>query len=207
MGVKSRFSHRHLYIWPMNKLDNFMNMMTDLLTLDTEEFPSWNKSVKEFVTKKNVHKFVEQKVYSVDNSIRNLKKFLYQALVKMVQSGNSQLLLEHLQYALECSNNTEVNSITNQLRDLSITELCLPIAIKHIEHIYDNEPFNFEMVYHEFVKFKRRKYSTLPDERSVVSKCWENLLELELVSPRGSSGAREVSRSSSAFTQARYHLP
>jgi len=184
--VKSRFSHRHLYIWPMDKLDNFMNMMTDLLTLDTEEFTSWNKSVKEFVAKKNIQKFVEQKVYSVDNSIRNLKKFLYQALVKMVQSGNSQLELEHLQFALECSNNSEVNSITNQLRDLSITELCLLIAIKHIEHIYDNEPFNFEMVYHEFVKFKRRKYSTLPDERSVVSKCWENLLELELVSPRGS---------------------
>merc|ERR1712115_764672 len=128
----------------------------------------------EFVAKKNIQKFVEQKVFSVDNSIRNLKKFLYQALVKMVQSGNSQLELEHLQFALECSNNSEVNSITNQLRDLSITELCLLIAIKHIEHIYDNEPFNFEMVYHEFVK--RRKYSTLPDERSVVSKCWENLL-------------------------------
>merc|ERR1712179_691665 len=126
--------------------------------------------------------------YSVDNSIRNLKKFLYQALVKMVQSGNSQLLLEHLQYALECSNNTEVNSITNQLRDLSITELCLLIAIKHIEHIYDNEPFNFEMVYHEFVKFKRRKMQSLPDERSVVTKSWENLLALELVHPKGAKG-------------------
>ena len=104
----------------------------------------------------------------------------------MVQSGSSQLELDRLQYALECSSNMEINSMTAQLRDLSNTELCLLIAIKHIEHIYDNEPFNFEMVYHEFVKFKRRKYSTLPDERSVVTKSWENLVELELVSPRGS---------------------
>jgi len=184
--VKSRFSHRHLYIWPVNKLESFMNMIVNLLTLDTDEFSSWNKSINEFVAKKNVQKFVEFKIYSVDNSIRNLKKFLYQALVKMVESGNAQLELEHLQFALEHSNNMEVNSVTNQLKDLSITEICLLIAIKHIEHIYDNEPFNFEMVYHEFVKFKRRKYSTLPDERSVVSKCWENLLELELVSPKGS---------------------
>ena len=78
--------------------------------------------------------------------------------------------------------------MTAQLRDLSITELCLLIAIKHIEHIYDNEPFNFEMVYHEFVKFKRRKYSMLTDDRSVITKSWENLLDLELVNPKTGSG-------------------
>jgi len=183
--VKSRFSHRHLYIWPVDKLDTFMGMISSLLMLEKEEFSGWDKSVKDFLAKKNVQKFVDQKVFSVDNSIRNLKKFLYQALVKMAQSNTSQLELEHLQFALDCSSNMEVNSITDQLRDLSITELCLLIAIKHIEHIYDNEPFNFEMVYHEFVKFKRRKYSTLPDERSVVTKSWENLVELEMVSPRG----------------------
>jgi len=186
--VKSRFSHRHLYIWPMDKLDMFLNMMSSLLVLESDEFAGWNKSARDFIAQKSVIKFVDQKIYKVDNSIRNLKKVLYQALVKMVQSGSSQLQMEHLQYALESSNNMEVNSMINQLRDLSITELCLLIAIKHIEQIYDNEPFNFEMVYHEFVKFKRRKYSTLPDERSVVSKCWEKLLELELVSPRGSTG-------------------
>jgi origin recognition complex subunit 4 len=186
--VKSRFSHRHLYIWPLDKLDMFLNMMSSLLVLESEEFAGWNKSSRDFIAQKSVIKFVDQKIYNVDNSIRNLKKVLYQALVKMVQSGSSQLQMEHLQYALESTNNMEVNSMTNQLRDLSITELCLLIAIKHIEQIYDNEPFNFEMVYHEFVKFKRRKYSTLPDERSVVSKCWEKLLELELVSPRGGTG-------------------
>merc|ERR1719225_531376 len=129
---------------------------------------------------------IEQKVYSVDNSFRHLKLVLLQTCVNMVTAGLSSLSLEHMEAAVDQAGSLEVNSLTDQLRDLSVTELCLLIAIKHIEHIYDNEPFNFEMVYHEFVKFKRRKYSTLPDERSVVSKCWENLLELELVSPRGS---------------------
>jgi len=187
--VKSRFSHRHLYMWPMEKLDTFMEMISSLLLLGTEEFSGWDKSVKDFLAKKPVRRFIEQKIFTVDKSIRSLKTFLYQALGKMVQSQCSQLELDHLQTALDCSSNMEVNSMTSQLRDLSITELCLLIAIKHIEHIYDNEPFNFEMVYHEFVKFKRRKYSTLPDERSVVTKSWENLVELELVSPRG-TGSR-----------------
>ena len=30
---------------------------------------------------------------------------------------------------------------------LSILELCLVIAMKHLTEIYDGEPFNFEMIY------------------------------------------------------------
>ena len=90
--------------------------------------------------------------------------------------------MEHLEVAVEQGGDLEPgNSLTALLRDLSITELCLLIAIKHLTQIYDGEPFNFEMVYHEFVKFKRRKLSLLPEERSVLSKCWEQLLDLELV--------------------------
>jgi len=191
--VKSRFSHRHLYIWPIDKLDNYMEMMIKLLTIDGEQFSGWNKYVKEFSVRSEVRKFVEQKLFSVDNSVRSMKKFLYQSVAMMVREDVCQLELRFLQHALDCSSNMEVNSVTEQLKDLSITELCLLIAIKHIEYIYDKEPFNFEMVYHEFVKFKRRKYSTLPDERSVVTKCWENLLELELVCPRSKnqSGIQE----------------
>jgi len=191
--VKSRFSHRHLYIWPIDKLDNYMEMMIKLLTIDGEQFAGWNKYMKEFSVRSEVRKFVEQKLFSVDNSVRSMKKFLYQSVAMMVREDVCQLELRFLQHALDCSSNMEVNSVTEQLKDLSITELCLLIAIKHIEYIYDKEPFNFEMVYHEFVKFKRRKYSTLPDERSVVTKCWENLLELELVCPRSKnqSGIQE----------------
>ena len=77
-----------------------------------------------------------------------------------------------------------VDSCELLIRDLSIVELCLLVAVKHLADIYDSEPFNFEMVYHQYVKFKRQKCTTLPEDRSVVFKCWEQLLELELVLPR-----------------------
>ena len=70
------------------------------------------------------------------------------------------------------------NTLSSQVADLSILELCLLIAIKHLSQIYEGEPFNFEMVFHEFLKFKRRKMATLPDERGVVSKAWETLVGL-----------------------------
>ena len=154
-----------------------------LLTLDGAVFCNWNSYVKSFMSSKPVQKLVEQKMFSVKNSFRHLKQVLFEACVTMIEAGDSQLKLEYLETAADCDG-LENNGLTDMIRDLSVTEICLLIAIKHLEQIYDNEPFNFEMVYHEFVKFKRRKYSTLTDDRSVITKCWENLLELELVSAK-----------------------
>jgi len=180
--VKSRFSHRHLYIWPVSGLANYLELATALLRLGEPQFSSWDKSVAEFLASNSVKKFVEQRVYNCDNSISGLKQFLYLAVLAMAEVSSSQLEMEHLEVAVEQGGDLEPgNSLTALLRDLSITELCLLIAIKHLTQIYDGEPFNFEMVYHEFVKFKRRKLSLLPEERSVLSKCWEQLLDLELV--------------------------
>ena len=159
--------------------------------LDGDQFVSWNENVEKSLESQAVKKFIEQKVFAVDNSVRQMKRVLYEAVMRMVESGDTVLSLSHLEAAVEAGGNLEVNSLADQLRDLSVTELCLLIAMKHLEEIYDGEPFNFEMMYHEFVKFKRRKFSTLPDDRSVISKCWENLLELELVSAKGSGGTGE----------------
>ena len=85
--------------------------------------------------------------------------------------------MEHLRSAAEATSMLEAsNSVSSQVADLSILELCLLIAIKHLSQIYEGEPFNFEMVFHEYLKFKRRKMATLPDERGVVSKAWETLV-------------------------------
>ena len=144
--VKSRFSHRHLYLWPINDIDTYISNMEQVLTLSETDFSSWNSAVKTFLGTKSVRKMIEQKVYSVDNSFRHLKLVLLQACVSMVSAGLSDLSLEHLEAAVDQAGSLEVNSLSDQLRDLSVTELCLLIAIKHLEQIYDNEPFNFEMV-------------------------------------------------------------
>lgn len=183
--VKSRFSHRHLYIWPPADSGKFVELATGFLTLDTEGTSDWDKQVKKFLDSQDMRKFFNDLV-KVNKSIKSLKKLLYLVILDMVKNEQMQLKLEHFQQARDKSYEMLAhNALTSQLKDLSITEICILIAIKHILQIYDNEPFNFEMVYHEFVKFKRRKLPTLTDERSVIMKCWENLQELELVSPKG----------------------
>ena len=46
---------------------------------------------------------------------------------------------------------------------VSVLELCLIIAMKHITDIYEGEPFNFEMVYNGKKLFYMFLWSSVPN--------------------------------------------
>jgi len=186
--VKSRFSHRHLYLWPVKDAKAHLDLALDLLTLDSETSSTWDREVKALLSTDEAFKLFES-LYEIDKSLAALKRLLHFSVVLMAKDVAQQLKMEHLRSATEsiCMLETS-NSLSAQVADLSILELCLLIAIKHLSQIYEGEPFNFEMVFHEYLKFKRRKMATLPDERGVVSKAWETLVGLELVKPKGGAG-------------------
>ncbi len=52
-----------------------------------------------------------------------------------------------------------------------------------MQKIYEGEPFNFEMVFHEHDKFATQKARQFKFSRAVMAKAWETLIELELVTP------------------------
>ncbi|XP_042235216.1 origin recognition complex subunit 4-like isoform X2 [Homarus americanus] len=70
---------------------------------------------------------------------------------------------------------------TNMLQGISVLQLCLIIAMKHLTTIYEGEPFNFEMVFHEYRKFSRQRSTMQSFERPVVFKAFDQLKCLELV--------------------------
>jgi origin recognition complex subunit 4 len=166
--VKSRFSHRHLYMWPPQDSTSHLTTVRHLLTLATETSVDWDSDIQELFDSPAVVKLMDA-FYAVNKSLAAVKKLLYLAVILMMKSGAGKLELVHLKSAKDsCLDVESSNSETNQILDLPILELCLLIAIKHLTQIYDNEPFNFEMVFHEFVKFKRRKMPNLPDVWKVL---------------------------------------
>lgn len=69
-----------------------------------------------------------------------------------------------------------MNSKVHILRDLSILELSLVIAIKHHNDIYDGDPFNFEIILTRLHKFQTSgDFSTGPTDRAVVLKAFDVL--------------------------------
>lgn len=204
--VNSRFSHRHINMLLFSDFAEYYKLTARLLKLDedAEDSTTWNSHVEATLKKKEIAKFFN-KVFEFDKTITFAKRVLYLTLLNMAEKNENELSLAHLEAGLEATGCTlSSDPIASTVRDLSILEICLLIAVKHICEIYDNEPFNFEMVYHEFIKFKRRKFSTLPEERSVVFKCWENLLNLEFILPK--AGVRTQGQQLEYILNS-FHLP
>ncbi|NWU18880.1 ORC4 protein, partial [Dyaphorophyia castanea] len=182
--VKSRFSHRQIYL--MNSFDfkQYIKIFKKQLSLPAE-FPDesfaqkWNNNVEHLSEDKTVQD-VLQNLFHHTKDLRSLHLLLMLA-VSAVTVHHPLLTAADLQ---EASRQHRTDSKANIVHGLSVLEICLIIAMKHLNDVYDGEPFNFQMVYNEFQKFIQRKaHSMYNFEKPVVMKAFEHLLQLELVKP------------------------
>ncbi|NXW65731.1 ORC4 protein, partial [Eurystomus gularis] len=182
--VKSRFSHRQIYL--MNSFDfrQYIRIFKDQLSLPAK-FPDesfaqkWNHNVQHLSEDKAVQD-VLQNLFHHTKDLRSLNLLL--------MLGLSNVTVHHpLITALdlqEASKQYRTDSRANIVHGLSVLEICLIIAMKHLNDVYEGEPFNFQMVYNEFQKFIQRKAHCMYNfEKPVVMKAFEHLIQLELVKP------------------------
>lgn len=210
--VKSRFSHRQIYLLPDSEnFDDRVKLFKELLKLPTAQESSeftkehlklskrvfmefrlpflrrlfdpsafhfskkyvteWNKSIDQLTKKEKVLSSLEN-LFEFDVSIASFKLFLFQIVSNL--SNDHQFIkdidivnfAEHILF-----DDDKVKLITG----LSVLEVCILIAIKHHSEIYDNDPFNFEMILTRYNKFAYKSSSMQNLNREVVLKGFENL--------------------------------
>ncbi|KAM6945530.1 origin recognition complex subunit 4 isoform 2-T2 [Aplochiton taeniatus] len=180
--VKSRFSHRQIHLLSSATFTHFLETATSQLSLP-DDFPDdqfaqeWNANIKALWKDKSV-KNALQRHFNSSKDLRSLHLLLMLMLSRVTVSK------PFIQPAdiIEASRCCMVDSKANVLHGLSILELCLIIAMKHLNDIYDGGPFNFHMVHNEFKKFLQRKSHSIHNfEKPVVIKAFEHLHELELI--------------------------
>ena len=178
--IKSRFSHRHLLVWPVEDCKAYLNSASSLLTLNTSASSTWDAQVNALLATDAAFKLFES-TFLFDQSWRILKRILYLSLAYMESGNDQQLEIRHIRRATEKTTKLWISeSLVNQISDLSITELCLLIASNHISQNFEGEDFRFEMVLTEYLKFRMRKMPFLPKERGVVFKAWQTLVMLKI---------------------------
>ncbi|XP_072469268.1 origin recognition complex subunit 4 isoform X2 [Notamacropus eugenii] len=182
--VKSRFSHRQIHLMNSFNFSQYLKIFKEQLTLP-EEFPDrhftekWNEAVQCLSEDKNV-KEVLLKHFHASKDLRSLHMLLMLALSHITSSRPFIIPTDLIEANHSCS----MDSKANIVHGLSVLEICLLIAMKHLNDIYQDEPFNFQMVYNEFQKFIQRKaHSVYNFEKPVVMKAFEHLQQLELVKP------------------------
>lgn len=182
--VKSRFSHRQIHLFPSDKFDpDYLQIFKLLLKMpDSVQqqgyFKSWNNSI-ETLTKDASIVSVLQHLYNNTRDVRALKTFLTLCMSN-VNEASPYLTNEMFSSS---KNLLTSEAKINLLNGLSVLQLCLVVAMKHLTTVYEGEPFNFEMVLREYMKFTQRKSTLQSFDRPVVFKAYDQLQCLELVRP------------------------
>ncbi|XP_078260537.1 origin recognition complex subunit 4 isoform X2 [Rhinoraja longicauda] len=189
--VKSRFSHRQIHLLNAFSFRQYMDVFQQQFSLP-KEFPDgtfaqeWNQNIESLCKDKTVVN-VLQKHFSSSKDFRSLHMLLMFALSHVTISKPSIQSMD----LLDASRLYTMDSKANILHGLSVLELCLIIAMKHLNSIYEGQPFNFEMVYNEFQKFVQRKTNSMHYfEKSVILKAFEHLHQLELIKPMEGASVR-----------------
>eukprot|EP00093_Oithona_nana_P003109 03109.XXX_79308_77978_1 [CDS] Oithona nana genome sequencing. len=172
--VKSRFNHRQIEMFPPKTFEEYLEV-TKCLLMPKNAGKPWNLHIKSLTQSKSF-KDLLNKIYLINCSVSNLKQLLKLSLL----TSEEELEVASIQNVFEDQNQSADLVI---LSGLTLIETCVLIAIKHLQVIYDGQPFNFEMAYHELDKFVSTKAKMLKQERNVVMKAWETLIDLELITP------------------------
>ncbi|KAJ4439830.1 hypothetical protein ANN_07958 [Periplaneta americana] len=179
--VKSRFSHRQVFLFP--RTESHLQRTLQLLSLNSDDADAvlvhcWNSEVQTLCAEDSVREALTR-LHQLDASERALRFFLLM-LVSRLSPTHTCLTTEDFTQVL--SHWTRDAKVA-MLEGLSVLELCLVIAMKHHTEIYEGEPLNFEMVYRRYLKFASQNATVHSVERPVVLKAFEHLKSLELVAP------------------------
>ncbi|XP_043361040.1 origin recognition complex subunit 4 isoform X3 [Dermochelys coriacea] len=174
--VKSRFSHRQIYLLNSFDFKQYLKIFKEQLSLPTEFLykpftQKWNKNVQSLSEDRTVQDVLRNH-FHCSKDLRSLHMLLMLALSSITVSHPFMTGSD----LLEASKLYRMDSKANIVHGLSVLEICLIIAMKHLNDVYEGEPFNFQMVYNEFQKFIQRKaHSMYNFEKPVVMKSWMRL--------------------------------
>lgn len=140
----------------------------------------WNKEIKALRSKKEI---IDDLEALLDHNDRlAVQKTLLFRIISAIEDLNEQKCMisaskmATLIHRIVIEDYLHFNSKVAIMRDLSVLELSLVIAIKHHNDIYDGDPFNFEIILTRLHKFQNSgDFSTGPTDRAVVLKAFDVL--------------------------------
>lgn len=193
--VKSRFAHRFLQLTNKFDMDTYVKITGILLTIQAKGLPNsitrdWNHDVEKRVLPEM--KSMLAQLSDFDNSLKTLIDYLQ----IMVRKVGDDLRLDPRVFADAVSGSLEQDAKLVVTSGIPALQMVLLVCMLRLNAIYDGEPFNFELLYKEYMRFLQSSSCPLASLKNIVFKSFESLCDLELAQPVGGSLA----------TQKRYRL-
>lgn len=168
--VKSRFSHRQIFLFPSDAscgVDLKIARVKDLLRANDSK---WNSSIDQLTAEEKLRSCI-QRLCDIDTSERALRQILV-LLVSKLTDDKPRLTVTDFEAQIA---DFQTDDLTRVVRDLNVLELCLVIAMKHHGDVYDDDAFNFEMILTRYTKFINSNSNIQAVPRPVILKAFEHL--------------------------------
>ncbi|KAJ2498166.1 origin recognition complex subunit 4 [Coemansia sp. RSA 1972] len=187
--VKSRFSHRQIYVHNMASVEEFVQIAREALCIDpsivSETFAQqFNKRIEDILTSNTVSQHIED-IFEFGKDVRQLLR-AFTSAVSQLTTANPLLNASTVESQLVQTNTSAKMKI---LSSISLLELCLIIAMRSLAQL-DISKYNFEMVYDEYKTFMSRHMMAVSAggamkiyKKPVALKAFETLVELEIARP------------------------
>lgn len=191
--IKSRFSHRQIYLFNDYSFETYIEMGKFFIQLNNRS--KNNKNISEYLAKlfndKDILKFFARQ-YDYDRSMATLKRLLILPGLVFEQLNNEDIKSIHLdpvkKELVKSYNLLNIDTKYSLLSGLSILELTLVVVMLEMSEIYPDEPFNFDLVYSAYLKYLQKKnWNQQKHERQIILKAYEHLISLKFVLPSSDS--------------------
>ncbi|TVY37854.1 Origin recognition complex subunit [Lachnellula subtilissima] len=212
--VKSRFSHRYVYLSQPRSLPAFWEICKEALTINTEELDAevvgtdnggqdeflsfWHTMVDDLYNKDNSFKHHMQSHFYRTKSI---PAFLASCIIPIANLSLSKFLLTGRAFTSNNLSLSPPDSKLHVLQGLSDLELALLISAARLDIILDTDTCNFAMAYDEYSSLtSKHKIQTSSTGvaalgasakvwgRDVALGAWERLADYDLLVPAGING-------------------
>eukprot|EP00794_Sanderia_malayensis_P003653 gene3653-4170_t len=182
--VKSRYSHRSILTFSSIDFEEYLEMLRAMLKLpsdfkDSNYKERWNYNVQTSTDERATRELI-RKHFNKTKDIRSVALLLAEMVCKITHK--SPLITKEI--IIEVFKREEIDGKIQMLKGLSVLELCLVVATKHVLERRSGEPFNFDMVFKEYQNFVLKRSTTVQKfEKAVAMKAFEHLLAIEVLKP------------------------
>ncbi|KAF0761153.1 origin recognition complex subunit 4 [Aphis craccivora] len=182
--VKSRFSHNILMLKPPSETSQLLERLKHSLTISkhckvkADVLKNWNNNIDLLISDIRIENLIKD-LFKLSNNYTKLNMLIFMALSNVPK--DKMITVEDLTNTYATLFNKDM--IIVNLLGLSVLEFCLIISICHHSVIYNQEPFNFEMIYDRYSKFASRNSTSFVTKRQVVIKAFERISVMQLILP------------------------
>ena len=180
--IKSRFSHRQIYLLNEFNIENYIELAKNIICNEYNSIITISdingKILRQYldvVFEDNTIRQLLNRQFEYNKSIPTLKRLLLVSIIRLNKDAIKKKLVDVFKNEfIKSYNMLNTDTKSSLLKGISILELGLIVVMKQINEQYEDEPFNFDLVFNEYTKFCNKRNYGQKYEKQVILKVIKN---------------------------------